>query len=200
MFPDVTGVVLVGGHGRRLGHVDKSQLLHPTGTTFFDYIVSQLREFVTEIIAVGRPEQEKSLSGRFVADVLTNAGPLAALTTLRNIPTQPWLFVIAADMPYFEKSLFHLLANQRTAVPNATAIVSMTAEMIHPTCALYHRSALEIFSAEVLNNQYSFRRALPKLSTTFVQIPEELHRCLKSINTTLDLEVLTNSLLDTHGR
>ncbi|HYL89471.1 MAG TPA: molybdenum cofactor guanylyltransferase MobA [Burkholderiales bacterium] len=145
----VSGIVLAGGLGRRMGGVDKGlQPLH--GRAMIEHVLSRLAPQVDEIVinANQNLERYRSLGYRVVSDQVGGfAGPLAGLHAGLAAVSRPLAVTVPCDSPFLPEDLVARL--QRALGANDLA-VAKTGEQPHPVFALVRRSVaanLEAFLA-----------------------------------------------------
>lgn len=99
--PAITALVLAGGRARRMGGLDKRELV-VEGRTIFERQCDVLADRVTEIL-VSSP---RAIAGhRTVADTIEGGGPVAGIAAGLAAARTPWLLVIAGDMPHISGAL-----------------------------------------------------------------------------------------------
>ena len=108
----LTGLILAGGRGQRLGGVDKG--LQPwRGTSLVDHALARLAPQVREVMVSANRNAAAyaTRAARVLADDADDfPGPLAGiLAGLRAAPT-PWLAVVPCDSPLLPVDLFARLA------------------------------------------------------------------------------------------
>jgi len=110
---DITGLVLAGGRGQRLGGVDKG--LQPwRGVALVDHALARLAPQVrTVMISANRNAAEYALRS---AQVLPDAsddfpGPLAGILAGLRAAATPWLAVAPCDCPLLPPDLVERLAS-----------------------------------------------------------------------------------------
>jgi molybdopterin-guanine dinucleotide biosynthesis protein A len=137
----VTGVVLAGGMGRRMGGVDKG-LVELNGQPMVAQVITRLAPQVAEIlINANRNTERYAMFGyRVVADVVGGfAGPLAGLE--RGLSEAQYDLVATApcDSPFLPEDLVSRLL---AAMNNQTAdlAVARTGTQPHPVFCLCKRS------------------------------------------------------------
>ena len=134
----LTGVILAGGQGRRMGGQDKG-LVPLNGKPLYQHVLERLRPQVDIVmINANRNIDRYQLSGcRVVQDVLADyPGPLAGIySTLREIEGE-WAVFSACDTPAIPLNFVERLVQQRGDAP-AVWVRSQTRD--HPTLALIHR-------------------------------------------------------------
>jgi molybdenum cofactor guanylyltransferase len=128
-----TGAVLVGGHARRLGGLDKSNL-DIGGRTTLDRVLDAMATVVDRVVIVSssrRPIVRRDLETVF--DVLPGCGSLGGIYTAVCVADGPVL-VVACDMPFLTAPfLAHLLG----AVEGTDVAIPRTEDGYHPLCACY---------------------------------------------------------------
>ncbi len=142
----VSGIVLAGGLGRRMGGVDKGlQPLH--GKAMIEHVVARLAPQVDEIVinANQNLERYRSLGYRVVSDQVGGfAGPLAGLHAGLAAVSQPLAVTVPCDSPFLPEDLVSRL--QRGLGVNDLA-VAKTGEQPHPVFALVRRSVADNLEA-----------------------------------------------------
>lgn len=108
---DVTGVVLCGGEGRRMGGVEKPLLpLHdrPLLLHVLDRLLPQVRHV---LVSANRDlDAYRALGHPVVSDDVPGLGPLGGLATVARHVTTPWLFCCPGDAPRLDAGLVSRLA------------------------------------------------------------------------------------------
>jgi molybdopterin-guanine dinucleotide biosynthesis protein A len=116
--------VLAGGQARRLGGADKPGVT-VGGRTLAEHVVDAAAQ-ASSVVVVGPERPELRLlraSGglRFVREDPPGAGPVAALRRGIAEVREPWVAVLAADLPFLRaQTLYELLTAGRNAVSSAS--------------------------------------------------------------------------------
>ena len=137
----VTGVVLAGGQGRRMGSVDKGlQLLH--GKPMVAAVLARLAPQVDEIL-INANQNLPAYAGfghRVVPDAIGGfAGPLAGLHAGLGASTARRVATVPCDSPFLPEDLVHRLSNALDAA-QADLAVARTFDQPHPVFCLVERS------------------------------------------------------------
>ena len=109
---DITGLILAGGRGQRLGGVDKG--LQPwRGLPLVDHALARLAPQVREVLISAN--RNTALYATRAARVLADAsddfpGPLAGILAGLRAASTPWLAVVPCDSPLLPPDLFERLA------------------------------------------------------------------------------------------
>jgi molybdopterin-guanine dinucleotide biosynthesis protein A len=151
MRSGVTGIVLAGGLGRRMGGVDKG--LQPLrGKPMVQWVIERLAPQVDEIIV--NANQNAQAYGRFGHKVVPDdiagfAGPLAGLHAGMKAAAHPLIATVPCDSPFLPMDLVSRLEKQ---LGGNQLAVARTGDQPHPVFALVKRheclESLEAFLAQ----------------------------------------------------
>ena len=148
---DVTGVVLAGGQGRRMGGVDKG-LVPFRGVPMAAHAIARLAPQVGAVLVNANQNAEAyaALGHRVVPDAVGGfAGPLAGLHAGLSAATTPFVATVPCDSPFLPPDLVERLAAALERA-NADVAVARTLDQPHPVFALVRTSVrphLEAFLA-----------------------------------------------------
>ena len=137
----ITGVILAGGLGRRMGGVDKGlQRLHDK--PMVQWAVERFAPQVDELLinANQNAEQYAALGYPLAPDRIAGfAGPLAGLHAALSMATHPLVATVPCDSPFLPGDL---VARLKTALDAGAAdlAVARTFAQIHPVFCLCRRS------------------------------------------------------------
>ncbi|MGZ5041383.1 MAG: molybdenum cofactor guanylyltransferase MobA [Usitatibacter sp.] len=137
---EVTGVVLAGGQGSRMGGVDKG--LQPfRGRTMVEHVIERLLPQVDEILvnANRNPDAYARFGHRVVADEIEGfAGPLAGFERGLAHAAGALVVTVPCDSPFLPADL---VARLREALERegADLAVAKTGEQAHPVFSLMRR-------------------------------------------------------------
>jgi molybdopterin-guanine dinucleotide biosynthesis protein A len=131
----VTGVVLAGGQGRRMGGVDKGlQPLH--GKPMVASVLARLAPQVDEILINANQNLETyaGFGHRLVPDAIGGfAGPLAGLHAALGAAAHPLVLTVPCDSPFLPLDLFSRL---EAGLKHNELAVAKTGDQPHPVFAL----------------------------------------------------------------
>ena len=141
----VTGIVLAGGQGRRMGGVDKGlQLLH--GKPMVAHVLARLAPQVSEII-INANQNLDAYAGfgcRVVPDAIGGfAGPLAGLHAGLGAASYPLALTAPCDSPFLPPDLFSRLEKE---LHENDLAVAKTGDQPHPVFSLVRVSVLDHLS------------------------------------------------------
>ncbi len=184
---NMTGIVLAGGHGRRMGQRDKG-LMELAGKPLVAHVITALRPQAGELLisANRNIEQYSSFGYPVVRDAEPGyLGPLAGIaTTMRRVNT-PWLLCAPCDMPLLPADLGARLRQcvANTAGPGCAA---STGERAQPLCALLHRDLADSIEQFLASGR---RAALDWIALTGIgwcDFSDEA-QCFVNLNTPADV-------------
>lgn len=139
--PRVTGLILAGGQGRRMGNVDKG--LQPLrGRPMVAWVLERLAPQVTEVIVNANQNQAEyaRLGCRVVGDEIGGfAGPLAGLQAGLKANVHPFLVTVPCDSPFLPRDLVARL-HAALIANHADLAVAKTGDQPHPVFSLVRES------------------------------------------------------------
>jgi molybdopterin-guanine dinucleotide biosynthesis protein A len=148
MATAVTGLILAGGRGRRMGGVDKGlQLLQ--GRPMAQWVLERLAPQVDEVLinANQNVESYAALGCRVVGDALGGfAGPLAGLQSGLTHARHELVATVPCDSPFLPRDLVARLGHALTAA-GADLAVAKTGQQPHPVFCLCRRVLLPHLTA-----------------------------------------------------
>jgi molybdopterin-guanine dinucleotide biosynthesis protein A len=139
----ITGVILAGGKGRRMGGVDKGlQPLH--GKPMVQWVLARLAPQVDEVLVNANQNGDAygALGCRVVGDDISGfAGPLAGLHSGLKHARHDLVVTVPCDSPFLPRDL---VARLRSALEEASAdlAVAKTGQQAHPVFCLCRRTLL----------------------------------------------------------
>ena len=141
--PQITGVVLAGGLGRRMGGTDKG-LQELRGQPMVHWVIERLAPQVDEVLINANQNGERyaAFGHRVVPDQIPGfAGPLAGLHAALATATHPLVATAPCDSPFLPADLISRLFSALTAA-DADLAVAKTFDQAHPVFCLCRRSVL----------------------------------------------------------
>jgi molybdopterin-guanine dinucleotide biosynthesis protein A len=142
--PRVTGLILAGGQGRRMGGVDKG-LQRLRGKPMVAWVLERLKPQVTEVIINANQNQAEyaRLGCRVVGDEIGGfAGPLAGLHAGLKANVHPFLVTVPCDSPFLPLDLVERL-HAAMVENHADLAVAKTGDQPHPVFSLVRASLTE---------------------------------------------------------
>jgi molybdopterin-guanine dinucleotide biosynthesis protein A len=186
---DITGVVLAGGQGRRMGGVDKG-LVPLDGQPLIAHVLARLVPQVGDVIinANQNVERYRAFARRVVTDTIGGfAGPLAGLHAGLTEATTPYVVTAPCDSPFLPLDLVARLC-VALARDGAQLAVAKTFEQAHPVFALVQRDVLPHLAAFLEDGGRKIDAWYATLAVTEVSFDDEA-AAFRNINTRAELEL-----------
>jgi molybdopterin-guanine dinucleotide biosynthesis protein A len=189
---NITGLVLAGGEGRRMGGVDKGLQLWQ-GQALAQHAVQRLQPQVgTLLISANRHLEVYRTWGwpvivdKRVDGSLDFQGPLAGLLAgLRHAKT-PWLVSVPCDVPLFPTDLVVHLAQHASTDAQDTIIMARSPERIHPVFCLLHTALAEDLQNFLDGGERQVQRWMRRHA--IIEVSFETPGCFRNINACDDLK------------
>ena len=144
----VTGIVLAGGQGRRMGGVDKG-LVELAGRPMIAHVLDRFVPQVAEVLI--NANQNAGRYGSFGWPVVPDAvggfaGPLAGLHAGMTVARHPLVATVPCDSPFLPADLVARLRSGLTRA-DAQLAVARTFDQPHPVFCLVRRDVLPHLAA-----------------------------------------------------
>jgi molybdopterin-guanine dinucleotide biosynthesis protein A len=139
----ITGVILAGGLGRRMGGIDKG-LQELRGRPMTAWVIERLAPQVDELLINANQNGERyaAFGHRVVPDQIPDfAGPLAGLHAALSAAAHPLVATAPCDSPFLPADLISRLFAALTA-SDADLAVARTFDQPHPVFCLCKREVL----------------------------------------------------------
>lgn len=179
----VTGIILAGGEGRRMGGVDKGWV-HYQGTPLIQHVIKAISPQVDNLIisANRNLKQYQQLGYPVFEDNTPYLGPLGGIAAaLSHIQTEYGL-IVPTDAPHIPVNLVDQLIEKQPA----KLILCQDNERLQPLFGLYHRSLVK--SIQNFLNQGQRKLTRWCLNQTPETVLFENNRCFTNLNSLADLE------------
>lgn len=208
MREPITGVVLAGGRGRRMGGIDKG--LHGfNGRPLVQWVLERLTPQVDRVLISAN--QNLPRYGEFGCPVLEDripdfVGPLAGLHSALSRASTPLLVSVPCDSPFLPADLVRRL-HAALAAEGADLAVARAGDRVHRAFCLARRELLpqlEAFLASGGRRLGLWHASLKLAEVVFddqadafsnINTPEDLARCEKSPRAPWPGEPLQNATL-----
>ncbi|MDR5903085.1 MULTISPECIES: molybdenum cofactor guanylyltransferase MobA [Halomonas] len=154
---DLTGLILAGGQGRRMGGVDKG-LVPFAGRPLVAHVRDRLAGQVAELLV----NANRSLADYddFADRVIEDAedgyqGPLMGIYSGLRAARTPWLLVVPCDTPRLPDDLVDRLV---TGIGEADIAVAGDGQRLHPVVALMRTSLADDLAAALADGERKIDR------------------------------------------
>ena len=185
MSEKITGIVLAGGQGRRMGGVDKG--LQPLrGKPMAQWALERLAPQVDEMLINCNQNLEAyaRFGYRLVPDEIGGfAGPLAGLHAGLKAAAHPLVATVPCDSPFLPEDLVSRLENSLGAHDLA---VAKTGAQAHPVFSLVRKSVLKNLEAFLAGGGRKIDAWYASLATVEVSFDDEAD-AFRNINTLEEL-------------
>ena len=184
---EITGVVLAGGQGRRMGSVDKG-LVTLDGRALVEHVIERLAPQVGALVinANRNAERYAAFGHPVIPDRFEGyAGPLAGLHAGMTAATTPYVVTTPCDSPFLPRDLVSRLAGAFDAAPIDLAVARTFAQP-HPVFSLVRRALLQHLDAFLRNNGRKIDAWYASLRTAEVAFDDEAD-AFRNINTAAEL-------------
>ena len=193
MTPKITGLILAGGRGSRMGSVDKGLQLFK-GTPMVAHVLARFQPQVDEILinANRSIDDYAALGHRVIPDAIDGfAGPLAGLHIGMTHATHPLVATVPCDSPFLPQDLIaRLTAGMQSAV--ADLAVAKTFDQPHPVFCLVKTSLAPHLQAFLESGQRKIDKWYATLKVVEVQFDDE-EAAFSNINTDEELKSFEQS-------
>ncbi|MGB8249966.1 MAG: molybdenum cofactor guanylyltransferase MobA [Azonexus sp.] len=187
MGEKITGVILAGGLGRRMGGTDKGlQELH--GRPLVAWVSERLTPQVDELLINANQNVERyaAFGDRVVPDQIPDyAGPLAGVHAALSAAAYPLVATAPCDSPFLPADLVFRLFSALTAT-NANLAVARTFDQPHPVFCLCRRAVLPHLSEFLAGGGRKFESWYATLNIVEVPFDDEAD-AFENINTREEL-------------
>ncbi len=170
---EITGLVLAGGQGQRMGGRDKG-LLTLGERTLVEHVIARLSLQVAEILISANRHQDRyvALAQRVVSDAIPDyPGPLAGIFAGLKAASTAWVLVVPCDSPFIPPDLAKRLLAASDA-PDAIRMVA-TPEGDQPVFALIPRAHSDSLQAFLGAGERRILAWYARHALVRVEFPEE---------------------------
>ena len=183
----ITGVLLAGGQGSRMGGVDKG-LVELHGRPMAEHVLERLAPQVNEVLINANQNAERYAA--FGHEVFPDqiggfAGPLAGLHAALSRASHPLVVTAPCDSPFLPEDLVARLKAGLDAA-SADLAVARTFDQAHPVFCLCRREVLPHLAAFLESGGRKIDRWYATLKVVEVNFDDE-EAAFRNINTREDL-------------
>jgi len=190
----VTGIILAGGQGRRMGGVDKG-LVMLDGRPMAAHVLERLAPQVAEVLINANQNAERyaALGRPVVPDAVGGfAGPLAGLHAGLSRATRDHVVTVPCDSPFLPMDLVRRLGEALAARAGTALAVARTFDQPHPVFCLVRRDVLPHLAAFLAAGGRKIDAWYATLDVVEVGFDDEAD-AFRNINTADELAAATRS-------
>lgn len=183
-----SAAVLVGGQSRRMG-LNKALLKIGSGR-LIENITAKLKTLFPEVLLAGSdPEPYVSLGLPVVGDVYRGCGPLAGIHAALTAAANPYVFIMACDLPFVDLELVAFLVKN---APGHDAVVPRLGAYLEPLCAVYGKGCLPAIETSLNKGRCKVTAFFPEVAVKYLDQEElsgfNLDRIFFNLNSPKDLK------------
>jgi molybdopterin-guanine dinucleotide biosynthesis protein A len=149
----LSGAVLAGGRALRLDGMDKTKL-RLGRESLLSRTLGILNSFCTETL-ISSNTLKQHPQGRIVTDLEPDQGPLGAIYSCLLKARNPYLQIVAGDMPFISACGLTKLWQEREEFD---VIIPQTPDGLQPLAALYKQSCIPAIAKQLKKNNFKIRR------------------------------------------
>ena len=173
IMQDASAAILCGGKSCRMGF-DKA-FLQEGDSYLLQHNATRLRSMFERVMLVSDTAEKFADydvfdSCRIVTDHYPGTGPLGGICTALEESKDPYVFVMACDMP---GPNLNLVEQMRSRLGEAQVVVCEHEGRFETLFAFYHRSCLPVFTRMIGENILKPRRAFDELRVVTLHLPPE---------------------------
>jgi len=188
---NISGVILAGGEGKRLGDKPKTEIIIG-GRKIISRMLDVIRDIFNDIIIVANsPERYSELENcRIIGDIYPGSGPLGGIHAAMKASEKEAVFVFAGDMPFLNKDLIIRQIGKYTKnkMPAMVPVLNGLEEPLH---AIYKNSLSDKIE-EILREpaKPAIKDFLKNIRIGHMELQSslEIMKAFTNINTSSDLE------------
>lgn len=172
--PEITGAILAGGRGSRMGGADKG-LIELDGKPLIAHLIEALRPQVNRLLINANRNIEQYAVWEFpvIEDEMPEfQGPLAGVASLLEQCETDWLVTVPCDAPHLpEEFVTRLWAARENA--GALLAIAHDGHRLHPAHALLSRQLLPDIRAALKNGDRAFKKVYARFDKVIVDFSDQ---------------------------
>ena len=201
----LTGLILAGGKGSRMGYAEKP-LLKLGNKTILQWIFSRSENQIDQFLISLNSNQEKykSIGYPLITDIHGyKSGPLIGIYSAMEFLSQStelkvphYLLCLPGDVPFFPIDLIPQLSSKMASSP-CDVVITKCDSQLQPLFSLWALSSKQKIKQALENGYYGPKQILPKLDYKLLCLEAQSALQFFNINTVKDMEIaqkLINSL------
>lgn len=161
MKQNVTGIILAGGSGRRMG-MEKG-LATFRGKAMIKYALEALAPLCDEILISANTGAYDHLGYRVIADELQDSGPMGGIYSCLRQSENETNFVLTCDMPLVDKQLVTTIIGKSSGFD--ICVPWHGGNFFEPLCAVYKKSLLQDFAACIAQQNFRIPDLINKVTS-----------------------------------
>jgi molybdopterin-guanine dinucleotide biosynthesis protein A len=191
----LTGVILAGGQGSRMGNINKA-LLPFSDETLVQRQIQIMQVLCAEIILVANDPRaflpHLGNTCRIISDYIPGKGPLSGMHAAFTLSTYTDIWVVGCDMPFISSQAAEFMWKLRKGC-QFDSVVPCINGTLHPLHGIYRKSCVDQISKLLNQGEYRMTELLNALrcntvkEDVFVDLGVDL-RFVMNVNTPEEYE------------
>lgn len=183
----LTGIILAGGKGIRLGR--NKGMAELNGRHLIEYVIKNLEQIADQIIISSNTDQCKQFGFPVIPDIYEAKGPMAGIHACLKASSSKHNFVVSVDTPFISPEFIQFMLESRKN--ELIAAPWYGKDHYEPLCAYYNKGCLPEMERFFENGNYKLPDLFRVVAFRGVSIPEDAHfnhpMLFHNINTEADL-------------
>ena len=182
MENELTGVILAGGYGSRMGFVEKGLIqIHEEPQYVFLYRL--LRQFTDKVVLSVRSEQiplyERLPDMSIISDLYRDIGPMGGILSCLKSLQKPVL-VLSCDLTQIEAQAIEIMISERNPEYCGTIFQDEISSYLQPLVAIYELKSIPLMEHTIEAGDYSLHRLIK--AHDFKIIPTKESEWFRNVN------------------
>ena len=173
-YDDISGVVLAGGKGSRIGFDKKSLSLN--SQRVIERTEAMLNSLFAETLIVTEKE-----------DLIKGCGPLSGIYTGLKLISHDLGFFVACDMPFLQADFISRIIDA-ARVDRQSCLIPRSERGLEPLHAVYAKSSLADLKSCLEKKQFSIRQFLKSCRCNYLETSKKEQNSFVNINTLQELQ------------
>lgn len=165
---DITGIVLAGGKGIRLGR--NKGMAELNGRHLVEYVFENLQQLAGEILISSNTDQCKQFGFPVIPDIYEAKGPMASIHACLSASSNEHNFVISVDTPFVSPEFIRFMIKSRKN--KLIAAPWYGKDHYEPLCAYYNKSCLPEMESFFEKGNYKLPDLFQAVPFQGIRIPE----------------------------
>jgi molybdopterin-guanine dinucleotide biosynthesis protein A len=162
-------VILAGGKSSRMER-DKTLLPFKGHPTLCEYQYRRMNHLFSHVYISTKENEKFGFEADFILDEAEDFAPTYALKRILESVAEPYVFVMAVDMPFLSETTINRLAEAFD--PAYDAVIAREDHTVHTLCGIYSKSMLPLFEAAVKADKHKLQLLLQEADTHYVTVDD----------------------------
>jgi len=162
-------VILAGGKSSRMER-DKTLLPFKGYPTLCEYQYRRMGGLFPHVYISTKTHEKFGFDADYILDNEEAFAPTYALKRILETVAEPYVFVMAVDMPFLSETTIHTLIDAFD--PSCDAVIAQEGRTIHTLCGIYNKSILPLFEEAIRHDKHKLQLLLQEADTRFVMIDD----------------------------